>query len=346
MGRAGTPLGNVAQTGSRSSGETHPSASHKCTPTRLYSEPMDIHFDYLRPPDVEPALLSECADEVARVLPRPEQVSIVITGDFGRSVGERLDDPVYAAHYAPERITGLAVAKAIPGQHGETVLVVDGRALLAGAFYGDEFDVRRLFAHEGRHILVSQHDEETSDIRLRAAEAGPVALDLLAIAGIASGEYRVELALCREGRWPDKGYIETIPDVLAGFRESLRGAVRLKYWGEPIDRTYRTAVSTFSQIVTQLAYVAAEAEALGTEQTLQHAFADQNWQRLVGPHWASFWKALRQFPSADERCQRDVLDRHVAGLSLVLNAWLNHIGFSYYDLDEGGAYFDVLRHDF
>jgi hypothetical protein len=282
------------------------------------------------------------AARVASLAPDPERVRLVIAGDFIAAVAERVDDAEYAKHFHRDRTFGSAAAKTIEQADGSVDLIVDAELVAKGQ--PEDFDSERLFAHEGYHVAIGQREESLNDIRLRHG-LGDYSHQgyFTAVAGNMGEEYRVERALCNEGWWPDVGYREGIPDGLTAFRNELLDGVTNRYRNEPVDRCCRTVLQAFYNLAILMGYLAAEHLGSAGERTPDAGV--RRWSRLVGPAWGELLDLLEAMPSANERTPRAQLDEQAFALADVLARWLEHIGFTIDDLDEG-FYFRVVRHDF
>ena len=140
------------------------------------------------------------------VVPRLDDVRVIIASDFEQAVRDRVDDPGYAAAYTADRLFGRASAKTI-GQHdGSTDLVIDAW-LLSKSNPPQGHDIERLFHHEALHISVDQRAEQISDLRLRHGyehELQP-GLHFGGVTGVMIEEYRTERALCKRRRGHQEG---------------------------------------------------------------------------------------------------------------------------------------------
>jgi hypothetical protein len=161
-----------------------------------------------------------------------------------------------------------------------------------------------------------------------------------AIAGMVADEYRVERALCDAGRWPDDGYRSELPETLETFQSELLDACLLRYPGESIERTSRGVLTSFGNLATLGAYLAAEW--LASEGARRPDTALPRWRRFVGDAWDPFLSALGEIPSAAVATQLARLDALTFALIDPLDEWLRQAGFEIRDEPEG-LYFDVLR---
>jgi len=165
----------------------------------------------------------------------------------------------------------------------------------------------------------------------------------LAIAGVTAEEFRIERALGEAGSWPTAEYRENVVGILEAFAAEVLYGVVLRYPSEPIDRTCSTVLTAFSTLTTLGGYLAAEEIASGGERSPDTT--SPMWRRYVGTAWPPLVEALSAIPSAAVRRTREELDLLVEPVAAACEEWLEVVGFTLADLEEG-VYFDVLTHDF
>lgn len=293
--------------------------------------------------DIDVDMLARGVARLGSMLARPDDVRVTVAGDFEQAVRDRVPDKDYAERYKADRIFGRAAAKAIPQPDGSTELVIDAW-LVSKVSAPEGHDIERLFQHEGLHIAVDQRGESANDIRIRNDIVPNSYRGYFgASAGILVEEYRTEKALCDAGLWPHADYIANFQDAVEAFAAAAMDGVTLRYPDEPIDRCFGTVLTAFGELVTYTGYVASEIHASDGERT--PAIHPPIYQRYLGAPWEAVIAALKDVPAADTPTPRETIDAHVWKLADLLAAWLEYVGFTLTDLDEG-AYFDVLRHDF
>lgn len=307
---------------------------------------MNITIEHVAAVDDELAeRVGHAAAIIADRVPDPDKIDLVVTGDFVASVRARAATAQEASEYSTERGSGLAIAKTIPNGD-RSFIIVPGPALSGAENVFDELG-RHAISHEATHAALAQHGEATNDIRLRLAPSEAEGY-YLASAGVIAEEYRVEASLAAEGSAPPSTYVSGIGDALDAARAAFLDAITLRYFGEPMDRPFRTAAAASHTLGIVLGYLAAELTSDdGSVPTEPPTIIAQTslWGRLVGPGWPPIATVLSRLPPASERTSQDTLDQIVLDLAAALKIWIRHIGFAWRDTSTG-AYFDVLRHDF
>lgn len=299
---------------------------------------MHIVYEHVDPDSVTAAEVRAAVDAIEQIAPRPNEVNLVVTGDFVASNRSRLSDDEAKA-YETGRTFGVAAARTLPRSDG-TVDVVVASPLLHGDI-AREIGLKRLVLHEAYHVSIHQREEVLGTIRLRHSISNMTHRGYFsAVAGMVADEYRVERALCDRGDWPHHGYRSTLSETLEAFRIDLIDACRLRYPNEPIMRTSESVLTSFSHIATLGGYLAAESLASDGERAPDTTLA--LWERFVGGSWDPFLQTLAQMPSGAVEFPRGDLDAITFSLIDPLDAWLRHVGFEIRDESEG-FYFDVLQ---
>jgi microcompartment protein CcmL/EutN len=295
----------------------------------------------------EHVLLTGLVGLIAGQSTRPDDVTIVIAGDFVASVQRRLGDD--AAEYGTARLGGFAAAKTIPSPDGHIDVVVPAELIF---FSEEETDEERkgrvetllhVAQHEAQHVGMRQRDEATHDVRTRLSATG-VRADFIAAAGVMLEEYRAERVAARPPFAGEDRFSDSLPDTLEALATELSTAVILISPDEPIDRTLGQAMTAVHNFWLVLAYLAAHQHQLGTS-VPPLLLGHSRWARHVADHWDELDELLARVPAGDVPTDRRVIDGLVVELADQFPAWLNTIGFDYRDV-ENGAYFDVLRYDF
>jgi hypothetical protein len=305
---------------------------------------VDVSLLDLDREDLDDDALERGLAVIEAVAPRPDDVRVVVAGDFEQAVRDRVDDADYAAAFTADRLFGRATAKAIGHDDGTTDLVLD-KWLLSKWSPPEGHDIERLFHHEALHIAVDQRGEQMNGLRVRSGY--PVNSNrgyFGAVTGVMIEEYRTERALCEAGRWPHEDYLGNFDAAVHAFAEAALDGVQLRYPGEPIGRCYQTVVSAFHHLATYTGYVAAEILASGRE---RYPYVDPSAKRrLLGLAWDAVIDSLDGIPSATTPIDSAELDAVAWTMADQVEWWLEHVGFTPKDLPEDGIYFDVLRHDF
>jgi hypothetical protein len=114
---------------------------------------------------LDPDLIGEAVAEIALRAEEPDDVEVVLAGDFVRAVRDRIPGEQGRDDYTVDRLFGVAAARTLQLADGRTSVVVNGNLLLPGAM--PRSDLLRLCAHEGLHVATYQRGETASDIRSR-----------------------------------------------------------------------------------------------------------------------------------------------------------------------------------
>jgi hypothetical protein len=283
-------------------------------------------------------------EELARRVPEPDAIRVIVTENFESTVRERTDDPALASSYQQERVYGFVAAKVVGRADGSTELVVDA----SGFRQGDQSDAvaaRRLFAHEGLHIALAARDEATHGLRARRGlERGSAAGMFTGIAGGVCEEYRVERALCDEGFWPVQAYRTDLPDAVRAYRDSVLDGLTLRYPGESIERCASAVLQGFEHMATLAAYLAAEQLASNGARPL--SLPGGTLERYFASSFDDVCATLAEIPSAETVIPRETLDLHADRVRDACDQWFERMGFALQDLDDSNLYFDVLEDSF
>ncbi len=262
---------------------------------------------------------------------------LIITSDFENQVKARLE-PGYAEVFTQDRgAYGTAMAKTLRQDDGRSVVVFDVRLFAKGAAPPDA-----MFRHEALHVLLNRSAENAFDSRNALAGRSAVDPDLVAMAGIAAEEYRVQRAVYE--RYPDDPWASFEALCEAGHNAINRAAV--DYYWDPLKdvELVRNAVMTaFSAMTTQAGYVAAQFEvaALPTPSLTNRALHE----RMLSKPWDAVVTELRKLPGADQRISRPELDTSILRIAALLDDWLEQLGFRTEVLDDGTLFFHVYEHE-
>ena len=307
---------------------------------------VDVHLEHCDDPedrtwDVEVVKdrINLIAGAIGSRVPDPEQVEVVITGDFVTSVRSRVTTSDAAA-YTTDRLFGKVGAKTIPSPSGGSTIVFP-MELVIGL---DPGWLGRLAEHEALHAGMRQRGETLSDLRERR-NLPELSRDgiFAGLAGVAGEEHRVERALLDDGLFITPSYTEQVRSTLPTLRDRLTAGVALLRPGQPVDGCMQPVMAAFHQMTLLVAYAAAEE--LASNGQLAPDRAAPGWRRLVGDHYERFRDELAALPSASVLCAYTTLDEKTLRLDPALDDWLEHVGFSI-EPQPVGVWFHVLRHDF
>lgn len=260
-------------------------------------------------------------------------VGLTITSDFENEVKAHLE-PVLAAAFMQDRGPyGRCLAKTITKDDGRQVVVTDVHLFLKGSPSPEP-----IFRHEALHVLIHQRGESLSNSRDTIADHHAIHPDVVALAGIAAEEYRVDRTVgpSREGLWSAFEYL-----CAAGHNAIYHAAVAY-YYNHDVEAIWNAVLRAFSPLTVQAAYVAAWVDTDEIElPTLENAALDA---RMLGQPWREVVTAFRRLPAADVETPRVDLDAIVIEIAQRFDAWLAEIGFGCEQVGEG-LYFHVYEHE-
>jgi hypothetical protein len=295
----------------------------------------------LLPEGYDEAALDRCRDLFFGALEQPDRVSITITSEFTRVVRETVEDKAYADAYEQDRPMAFAVAKTIERSDGTIHLIVFADLFLEGHPFGDP---ETTFAHEALHVNISERGETLSDLRLRLAGGHlPVHESLVAAAGVAAEEYRVERALWAQGWRSESGHMAGIDRLSRIFYNEVRAACRRYQDNLDVFAVAKATLEAFHALVTSSGYIAAELAESGQDPfELELDMEDDLDERVLGAEWREVLVQLQRLPAADMPLPRDQLDAHALKIAAGLRTWLESIGFKIEQVDPDTSNFKIL----
>ncbi len=297
---------------------------------------MDVLLEHISEDRLPVWMPSACTAEVKSRVLDSQAVTVVLSGDFKRSVSARRvgkDD-----EYTTDRTFGEAIAKTMPGDDGHISILFN--VPLAREEQIPEEYMRRMAGHEAYHAVIDQRGETSHAIRERhGLEAYTGRGTFGELASYAVEEYRAERALCEEGLPLHSITLRAMGDVLDAFTARLRSAV---ITDKDLIWTVQMVLTAFHHVSMYLAYRAAD-ELTGGPPPGDDA--GSLWRKLVGRDYDRFRDALSAVPSAATPTTFEELDPLTFAVADVMQDWLAHVGFTVEDR-ERGFYFDILRHDF
>jgi len=306
------------------------------------------YASWLQNPDPNNAprkLLEAVLGRIAAAAPRPDEVTLVLAGDFAASVQRRL--PADHPPYTTDRAGGVAIAKTMDRDDGGYDIVM-GIGWLFGR--GDEEEQEEALwrvdnllhtaIHEAQHVATGQRGEATNGARATLGRAG-VHSEYVASAGVVMEEYRAVIVATREHPRCDD---DISVDCWLSTLESVDAA--LQHAASTLDETDVTPTcnavfGTAHTMWISLGYLAAGLRAIDHDLTDGERRKHELWWRLADPYWDDFVAILAKIPPADTPMDKAELDAVVLELADLLPVWLNEIGFEYCD-DGEGRYFGVL----
>ncbi|WEG10338.1 hypothetical protein PU630_07255 [Microbacterium horticulturae] len=301
--------------------------------------------------------LGRCLAVLGANAPRPQEVKLVITADFVKSVSDRLP-PAQRGLYDISRGAGTVGAKTMMVRDDVHVLVpallcLDADVAQARSApkhakeIADIVQLRtgmlyRLVTHEAQHVAMYQNGEDDPIIR----DAREGRRNLLVAAHQVMTEYRAELGVPAQMNAPTSEW-SPIED-LEVLRDGLRRVACVEYQSHlNVGKLAHDVLYQASNLWKAFAYQAAmcrvEGVAIGEPVSLDVLKTDE-WKRMADAHWVDFQEALSDAPTGttewDERAREDLTDE----VANVLDQWLDTLGFSWSD-GPAGSRFDILSWD-
>jgi hypothetical protein len=268
------------------------------------------------------------------ILGNTDYVDLIITSDFEDQVKAHLE-PAWAAVFTQDRGPyGRCMAKTMTKDDGRQVVIADVHLFLKG-----QPSPEATMRHEALHALVHLRGESLNRSRETIADHDGLHPDMVALAGIAAEEYRVERAV-KPGRDELWSSFEAL--CIAGHN-AIHTAAIAYFHDHDVQAIWDTVMNAFGPLTVQAAYVAAWIDADDVQvPRLQNAALDQ---RMLGGPWRAVVAVLRTLPAADIETDRGALDAIVIEAAHRFDDWLNQIGFACEELPEGGSYFHVHEHE-
>lgn len=304
-------------------------------------------------------LIDFCRAALGLLALRPDEVKLVIAGDFVESVKARLPDGPYRDSFDLERGAGSVGAKTLvvdgevhvvfpaflfldsdaarqhlPPEDAEQIVASDGaRANRA----------RRTAIHEAQHVAMEQAGEDNPDF----SAAGRARQNFLNVAHQVISEYRAELGVPRELR---EEYETDFPlESLRHLQAALQRYV-VTYQGHgDVDRLAYEVVQETHHLWKALAYVAAARRVMGSETgaPFPDDVAESDlWRLMAEDHWDDLERLLSDIPPGGVRVDPSDLERWTNELADALDAWLTDFGFVWEDLADGRSRFWMEPADF
>jgi hypothetical protein len=295
----------------------------------------DDDLDFSDWPDVlDRDAVIPCLAAFGEVVGEMDDVSITITSDFENQVRAHLE-PEWAEVFTQDRGPyGRCMAKTIPKEDGKQVVVFD-----VHLFLKELPTPEPTFRHEALHVLMNRRGEALFHSRDAISDHQEIYSDLVAMAGVAADEYRVDRAINPTSRdpWPSFG------PLCAASHNAIHEAAVAYFYNHQTEVVRDVVMRAFAAMTVQAAYVAAwiDAHDLATP-ALEDAALHE---RMLGEPWNDVIDAFRTLPPADMETSREALERIAIEIARRFDEWLEEIGFGLEVLDDGSHYFHVYEHE-
>lgn len=288
-------------------------------------------------------LVLRCMTELGTYAPRPQEIALVITGNFDDSVRARYAEVGSPASFTSKRGAGTVAGKTMVLRPDKIDILMPAWGFFDSAAIGfEETDEQRhqrhwltlrTIIHEAQHAAMAQRSEG-NDHRHIGLVRGLAKLQFARLAGESIDEYRAELVAERTLQHApddDRG----ISDALLHHRQSLVSAYRLRANGGSVDEFLDASLTSSNVLWKVLAYYAATLRA--TDRTAPDPSVVENelWQRYVEPEWAELSDLLGQIPPGDQNCDLRFLDKSLVAYANLLQSSFRTFGFEFYDTSEG-----------
>jgi hypothetical protein len=299
----------------------------------------------------------ELADNLGRLVDRPDEVALVVAVSLASAVQGRQP----GVPYHTDRGTGTVAARTMKRAAGHVEVIVESGFLMEvgtdrrGRFTAAGLPqlsrkglvhMRRTIIHEAQHVTMHQRDSGYDQFELSKHESDYPRWDY-AVASKILDEYRAELNAARQDSRPPP----SLSDILEVFEHlgSELAAADQKYQTAPT----LAAVATLMEDVynactaywTWIAYWAAQFRASGIRVGAEIQSLSL-WKRYVGPSWAELIQIFDELPVEDLGTPGAMLRRSAAH---VARQWvpesLRQIGFRHEVSPEGESFY-IDRHDF
>jgi hypothetical protein len=275
----------------------------------------------------------EAIDSFWDIVEEPDRVTLIIAPEFEKEVKSHLDAELAAAFTQDRGAYGRAMGKAIPKADGTQVVIVDIQMFLKGA-PSPEPTLR----HEALHVLLHQRSESSNQSRETSEDHEGLHPDMVALAGIAAEEYRVERAVDR----PQEGIWSSFEALCAAGHDAIHTAAVAYYYDHDVEAIWRAVIGAFSPMTVQSAYLAVWVDAAGVPVP---SLADTELsERMLGEGWSEVVAAFCRLPPADTPVPHSELATAVIEIAHRFDDWLADIGFACEQVGDG-LRFDVYEHE-
>lgn len=264
-----------------------------------------------------------CLTIASEILPQPDMVSLVLTGDFGGSVRHRLN----GADYSLDRGSGFVGGKTMRNDDGSIDILLHA-ALAQPAFSPVENpDATLLFlhtvAHELNHAAMYQRNESRwdgdrtswKDANLRSAAVAVI------------DEYRAELGALELVPEEDSGW--ALDDIAETLNSRLQEIV-LGYQDHlDVNRLVFDVGSTFLVAWKAFSYAVAFMYGRPTAEYPIPAPTSSEWTKVAEHSWERFKEVLASIPSGRTEADPAAIADATQALVELFDQWLRNVGFEW-----------------
>lgn len=315
--------------------------------SRWVTENVDFEYIGMNPGNPQPTeLILFCSAMIGTAALDPEKVCFVITGDFVKSVKQRLPVGKYRDNFDTQRGAGMVAAKTLKWSDEIHVvfpqwMFVDTAAALrllepeeAAEIARTEGErgrqVRRAAFHEAQHVAIAQRGEDAVDFD----GLGWASKNFVSAAAQIIEEYRAELAVPQELRGEHELVFPV--DALEHLRIDLMRITTVEYQQHlNVGKLAYDVTQQTHHVWKILAYLVAARRALGTTPNAAIPADVQRveaWRLMAAPLWTRFEALLSEIPSGQIPMSPEELHRGAVELAGLLAEWMLLIGFRWEDI--------------
>ena len=273
-----------------------------------------------------PNAMWHCVQLLGEISVAPERVRLVVTGDFVRSVQERLGEHPAAEDFDLQRGSGLVAGKTMPEADGS----ID--VLLHSGFFSTDLNPEerasaadlavRTVVHEAHHVAMRQNDqsyETPADQTWRDRNFTSSADSII-------DEYRAEAGASTILVADDPSWSPL--DVLNALSREL-GEVTASYQEHHDVEKLAFQVETACLIAWRaMAYIAAT-DVIDPEKSpvTFEVLSNPRWQRMAAHSWDKFREVLAGIQPGQAVLTQPEIAAKVEELAEILSNWLADLGF-------------------
>lgn len=276
-----------------------------------------------------PEFLVVCVNAATEIAHVPENVKLVITGDFVQSVKARLSDTEAAGSFNLSRGEGVVAGKTM--RDGDYMAVILHAAVFQQALdYRANPDAAELFlrtlVHEMNHVSMWQRGESAAPTEITDWKL----LNLMGSASAIIDEYRAEVGA--QGRMRRDECDWNPNEIILWLERTLIDVVTEYQDHQDVRRLVFEVGSKALIALKQLAFCVAYEYSSGDILSLDLKDLRYAKTRLLLPQWFdSYREFLSHLPPGEAELPRDSELEALLQLSQLLDEHLSIVGFDWYD---------------
>lgn len=272
---------------------------------------------------------------------------IVFTGDFARSVNQRIGAELEAdRQFTIERGSGVVAGKTMDKQPDGTVEVLFPHDLVL--LEPDDVSramLQHLGAHEAVHASVN-HSGTDPFLVHRRESFGPALIQFVSMAGEQANEHLAEYLANQvsHGITGTQSTDKQVHSAFAAWQDTLETKLPALDRFDPdyFHQGMLVSLEALHILWKTLAYLAAEVRDGDVFETVPEDIRRLNeWKEDVEPWWDGYISLLSEIPMTIKQ-DVDTTDESIKKLGLYLQSWALGIGFDHHDTAQGG-WFRITR---